>query len=71
MNWSKGMILASVTYNKYHGVIQQLEGKPYLFVQVETPEKEQIIEESLYDWNDAEKWVERKIFELSSSKQSI
>jgi hypothetical protein len=64
MKWSKGMVLAAVTYNKYHGVIQQLEGQPNLFVQVETPEKEQIIEENLHDWAEAEKWVERKIFEL-------
>jgi hypothetical protein len=66
MNWSKGMILSSVTYNKFHGIIQQLEGRPNLYIQVETPEKERIIEENLHDWNEAEKWVELKIYELAT-----
>jgi hypothetical protein len=66
MKWSKGMVLAAVTHNKYHGVIQQLEGLPNLFVQVETPEKECVIEENLHDWSEAEKWVERKIYELAA-----
>jgi hypothetical protein len=66
MKWSKGIVLESVSYNNFHGVIQQYEGLPNLFVQVETPEKEIIIEENLHDWNDAEKWVERKIFELAA-----
>jgi hypothetical protein len=66
MNWSKGMILSSVTYNKFHGFIQQLEGRSNLYIQVETPEKERIIEEGLYDWAEAVKWVERKIYELAA-----
>jgi hypothetical protein len=71
MNWSKGIMLESVSYDKFHGVIQKLEGLPYLFAQVETPEKENIIGENLHNWAEAEKWVESKIFELASNKQSI
>jgi hypothetical protein len=71
MNWSKGMILASVTYKDYHGVIQRIEGKSVFYVKVDTPGKEEIIQEGINSWEDAEKWVERKIYELASNKQSI
>jgi hypothetical protein len=66
MNWSKGMILASVTYKDYHGVIQQLEGKSDFYVKVDVPGEEEIIQEGIHSWEDAEKWIESKIYELAA-----
>jgi hypothetical protein len=69
MKWSKGMVLAAVTHNKFHGVIQKLEESDF-YVEVDIPGKDEIIQERLHSWEDAEKWVELKIYELST-KQSI